>query len=243
MSGFPTVLYGKSERVAHVRLNRPEKVNAFNMQMRDDLWEALAAIEDDPDVRAVVFSGAGERGFCAGADLTEFGAAPSIPEARAARRARDVFGRLARLPKPTVGAVHGQVVGSGVELAALCDLRIASEDAVFSMPETGYGLIPAAGGTQTLPRLAGVSRAAALLLAGERLDAMSALRTGLVGRVAPVDRLMSEAMATGIVLRQLQPSSVTGLKEAVRSAFGMPLDVGIRIEDRAARRVAAVARP
>ena len=132
--------------------------------MRDDLVQALEAVRDDPDTRAVVLSGAGDRGFCAGADLTEFGSAPSPIVARQVRWERDIWGLFLSLRKPTVAALHGHVIGSGVEMALLCDIRIASEDAVFRMPETGLSLVPAAGGTQTLARHAGVGPALAMLL-------------------------------------------------------------------------------
>ncbi|MCI0840393.1 MAG: enoyl-CoA hydratase/isomerase family protein, partial [Chloroflexi bacterium] len=152
----PTVLYTKERHVANLVLNRPGVINAYNIQMRDELFESLAAAKDDSDVRVLVLSGSGERGFCAGADLTEFGTAPSLAVARRVRWERDVWGLFLSIRKPMIAAVHGFVIGSGVEMACLCDVRIASDDAVFSMPEVALGMVPAAGGTQTLPRVVGV---------------------------------------------------------------------------------------
>ena len=154
-----TVLYTKQDAVALIVLNRPEVINAFNMQMRDDLYATLEAAVDDPDVRAIVVSGSGDRGFCVGADLTEFGTAPSQVVARDVRWERDLWGLFLAVRKPLVAALHGHVIGSGVEIACLCDIRIAADDAVFRMPETALGMVPAAGGTQTLPRVVGRGRA------------------------------------------------------------------------------------
>ncbi|MCH7481616.1 MAG: enoyl-CoA hydratase/isomerase family protein, partial [Chloroflexi bacterium] len=127
----PTVLFEKRGDIAVVTLNRPDALNAFSVRMRDELWEVLGAVRDDPDVRGMLLQGAGERAFCAGADLTEFGTAPSQAVARTVRWERDVWGLLLGLPKPTVAALHGYCLGSGLEMAVLCDLRVAADDAVF----------------------------------------------------------------------------------------------------------------
>ena len=136
--------------MAHISLDRPDVLNAFNVQMRDDLSQALSAVHDDSDVRALLVTGQG-RAFCAGADLTEFGTAPSQTVARRVRWERDVWGQLLEVPAPVVAAVHGYCIGSGIEIALLCDIRIGAEGAVFAMPEVQLGMIPAAGGTQTVP--------------------------------------------------------------------------------------------
>ena len=150
-SAFETILYRKEGSIAEIALNRPRRLNAYNMQMRDDMQQALEAVRDDSDVRCLVLRGEGERAFCAGADLTEFGSAPSRVIARQVRWERDVWGLFLSLDKPIVAAMHGFVIGSGLEMAMLCDIRIASEDAVFGLPEAALGMLPAAGGTQTIP--------------------------------------------------------------------------------------------
>src|SRR5205085_1074147 len=129
---FQTVLFEKRDDIAWVTLNRPEVLNAYNVRMRDELYEVLTAVRDDDEVRALVLRGAG-RAFCAGADLTEFGSAPSATRARAIRFARDVWQLLYELPVPTVASLHGYVFGSGLEMSLFCDLRIASESTVFAM--------------------------------------------------------------------------------------------------------------
>ena len=164
-----TVLYSKRGPVARVLLNRPEVINAYNLRMRDELFETMEAVRDDPDVRVVLLGGAGSRGFCAGADLTEFGSAPSQVIARSVRWERDVWGLFLQIEKPLVVALHGHVIGSGVEIACLCDVRIAADDALFRMPEVALGMVPAAGGTQTLPRAVGVGSALETLLTGRAI--------------------------------------------------------------------------
>ena len=149
MSSFETVIYERQGPLARIVLNRPRVLNAYNVQMRDDVYEALTAVSFDPDVKALVISGAGDRAFCAGADLTEFGTAPSQRIARQVRWERDVWGVLMDLPIPTIAALHGYVFGSGLELALCCDIRIAAPNAIFGLPETSLGFIPAAGATQT----------------------------------------------------------------------------------------------
>ena len=136
-------------------------------------------------LRVAIVSGRGGKGFCAGADLIEFGTAPSLVSAHRSRRRRDLWGLMAGMRKPLVAAVHGYVIGAGVEMACLCDIRVATEDAVFAMPEVTIGMIPGAGGTQTLPRAIGIGRSMARFLAGrgDRMSAAEAASAGLVHRV------------------------------------------------------------
>ena len=164
MSGFKTLIYEKGDGIAYVALNRPEAVNAYNIQMRDDLYEVLLSIRDDDEVRVGILKGAGEKAFCAGADLSEFLTAPPPVAARKVRFERDVWGIFLGLPQPMIAAVHGFVLGSGIEMALCCDIRIASPETKFGLPEMGLGIIPAAGATQTLPRTIGRSRALEMLL-------------------------------------------------------------------------------
>ena len=145
-------------------------LNAYNVAMRDALFEALQAVRDDPDVRAMVLRGNGPA-FSTGGDVAEFGSAPSPVTARDVRWRRDVWGLLHTLSKPTIAAVHGYAVGGGFEMALLCDLCIAAEDARFCYPETGLAMIPGVAGTQTTPRLLGIGRALDLVLTGRWLSA------------------------------------------------------------------------
>jgi len=236
----PTVLYERRDRVAWVTFNRPDVLNALNLQARDELWATLDAIELDPEVRVVVFRGAGERAFSAGADISEFGTAPSFDAARRARLERDLWGRIARVEKPLIAAIHGYALGAGCELALLCDLRLASEDARLGLPEVALAYIPTAGGTQTLARTIGRGRALDLILTGEPIPARQALDWGLLHWVGPRDRLYDEAEA---LARRLlgQPADALRLaKRALVRGLDLPLSDALRLEARLRSRRAPV---
>ncbi|HEY7066059.1 MAG TPA: enoyl-CoA hydratase/isomerase family protein [Chloroflexota bacterium] len=233
MSAFDTVVYEKTDAVAWVTLSRPEVLNAYNIRMRDELYEVFAAVRDDPDVRALVLRGAG-RAFCAGADLTEFGTAPSPTIGRRVRFARDVWALLAGLPVPSVATLHGFAFGSGLEMTLFCDLRLAAEGTAFAMPEVRLGMIPAAGGTQTIPRVGGLGAALDVLLTGRRFDAAEALRLGLVTRVVPADQLAAETAALARELAAVDPRAVRAIRQAVREGADLPLEQGLRLEARLA---------
>lgn len=237
MKGFQVVLYEKRGGIGYITLNRPQMLNAYNLQMRDELYQILSAIKDDPEVGVVLLKGAGERAFCAGADLSEFLTAPSRVIARQVRWGRDVWGLFLSLPQPLIAAVHGYVLGSGIEMALCCDLRIASEDAYFGLPEVSLGLIPAAGGTQTLPRLIGRAKSLDLLLSWDFINAEEAYRIGLVNRVVPREELVSTA--EGLAERILSGLSiaVTSIKEAINRGLDVSLEQGLRLEKRLAARV------
>ena len=229
MSGFETLLNDIQGPVAHISLDRPEVLNAYNMQMRDDFSEALAAVHDDSDVRALLITGQG-RAFCAGADLTEFGTAPSQTVARSVRWERDVWGQLLSLPMPVVAAVHGYCIGSGIEIALLCDIRIGAQSTVFAMPEVQLGMIPAAGGTQTVPRIAGWSSALDLLLTGRRIDAEEALSLGLLTRVVPDEGLLDQAWELTLRLADLDPRLTAAAKQALQRGADLPLFEALQTE-------------
>ena len=231
MRPFETLIYEKEGQVARISLDRPAVLNAYNVQMRDDFSEALHAVADDPDVTALLITGEG-RGFCAGADLTEFGTAPSQVIARKVRWERDVWGQLTGMDKPVVAAVHGFCIGSGLEIALLCDLRVAAEDTVFAMPEVRLGMIPAAGGTQTLTRNTGSSRALDLLLTGRRFTAREALGMGLVTRVCPPEDLRRDARRLAASLAEADAGAVALLKRALREGPDLPLRDALELERR-----------
>ncbi len=228
---FQTVLYDKRDAIAVVSLNRPRQVNAFNVQMRDDMWEVLSAVKADDEVRAVVLRGEGERGFCSGADLTEFGTTPSRVIAREARYARDVWALLRSLPIPVVAALHGHVIGSGIEMAMCCDLRIASEDAVFSLPEVGLGMLPFAGGSQTVARAIGQANALDLLLTGRRIGARDACDIGLVHRVTARQELSDAAMSQAQEMAERPRLALAAAKTAVMQGADLDLRSGLRLEE------------
>ena len=230
---FSTIIYEKRGPVAHVSLNRPRRLNAYSVAMRDDFALALEAVAEDPEVGALLITGQG-RVFCAGADLSEFGTAPSQVIARNVRWQRDVWGQLIDLHKPIVVAAHGYCIGSGLEIALLGDIRLAAEGTVFAMPEVHLGMIPAAGGSQTLPRNAGYSRALDLLLTGRRFDPSEALRMGLINRVAPADQLMPLAWDVAGRLGEMPAAISAAMRTALRDGADLPLDAALQLERRLA---------
>ena len=237
MAGFETLLFDKKGSVARISLNRPDVLNAYNMQMRDDFSQALAAVRDDPEVRALLITGEG-RAFCAGADLTEFGTAPSQVVARQVRWQRDVWGQFISLAKPIVIAVHGYCIGSGVEIALLGDLRLAAEGTIFALPEVQLGMIPAAGGTQTVPRNLRQGRAMEILLTGRRMDAAEALQAGLITRVFPEGQLLDQAWAAAGHLASLDAGTVAAAKTVLKEGADLPLEQALNLEARLAARLA-----
>ena len=219
MSTFSCIKFTKSEGVAFLTLNRPSKVNAFNVQMRDELSELLAVINDDIEVQGVIISGAGEYGFCGGADLTEFGTAPSMTIARYSKIARDIWKDLHFILKPTLVAIHGHCIGTGIEISALCDFRYATEDTVFRMPELHLGLMPAAGGTQSLTNLVNKANTLRMLYTGEAFSSNQAFEMGLIDGIfsdrgsmmIEVDKKMRQIIAfNSDVLRNLKKSVIHG---------------------------------
>jgi enoyl-CoA hydratase/carnithine racemase len=233
MTAFETLQFSKRQGVAHISLNRPDVLNAYNIQMRDDFSEALAAAKDDPEVQALLISGNG-RAFCAGADLTEFGTAPSQVVARRVRWERDVWGQFINLNQPVVTAIHGYCIGSGVEIALLSDLRIAAVGTVFVLPEVQLGMIPAAGGTQTLPRNVGPSTALDLLLTGRRFDAEEAFRLGLVTRLVEASDLLNAAKTVAQQLADVGRELTGPLKRVLREGSDLELRQALELETRLA---------
>lgn len=237
MTDFETIIYEKKNNIGYVTLNRPQALNAYNVRMRDELYQALGAIKDDPDIRVVIFKGSGERAFCAGADLTEFLTAPSPVIARQVRWERDVWGLFLSITKPLIAALHGFVLGSGIEIALCCDIRIASEDTQLGLPEAGLGIIPAAGGTQTLPRTIGRAAALEILLTGRWITAKEAHRLKLVNHVVPRSELLQTAERMADKIKTYNPTAVDYAKQAIARGLDMSLEQGLELEARLGNRL------
>jgi enoyl-CoA hydratase/carnithine racemase len=233
MNGFETIGYEKDGPVARLMLRRPRVLNAVNLQMRDELWTAFHAFRDDPDARVLIIRGEGHS-FSAGADISEFGTAPSYVEARRARHERDLWALLLHLPKPVIAAIHGYALGAGCEMSLLCDLRVASKDARFGLPEVSLGYIPSAGGTQTLPRVIPPGVALGVILSGTPIDAKEAYRLGLVHRLVPHDQLDAAADEWARTLAQRPPLALSCVKEAVVRGLDLSLRDGLVLESRLA---------
>jgi len=231
-SPAPMVRFEREGDIAFVTLDRPDRLNAVSMAMRDALWGVLTALRDDPTVRCAVFSGAGDRAFSAGADITEFGSAPSLLDARAARQQRDLWGVMSTLPVPLIAAIHGFAYGAGCEMAMYCDLRVASEDARFALPEVTLGYIPSAGGTQTVPRHAPLSEALRMVTTAEPLSAEEAYRVGLVHAVVPRSELMATARGWAKRIADADPAATQAAKRAILEGIDLPLAAGLVLERR-----------
>ncbi|MGV8057329.1 MAG: enoyl-CoA hydratase/isomerase family protein [Smithellaceae bacterium] len=232
MSGFKTVIYEKDGSIAYVTLNRPQVLNTYNVQMRDDLYEVLSAIRDDDEVMVAIIKGAGEKAFCGGADLTEFLTAPPPVKARQIRLQRDLWRLFLSIRQPLIAAIHGYTLGSGMEIAALCDIRVASDDAVFGMPEVKLGIMPAAGGTQTIPRAIGLSRTLEMLLTDRWIACDEAFRIGFVNRVVAKGEHVKSAEEIARKIASFNPEAVKRSKQAIARGADLSLTEGLEMEQR-----------
>jgi enoyl-CoA hydratase len=202
---------------ATLRLHRPERLNAVSRELIDDVIAALDALEADPDLRAIVLTGAG-RAFCVGADLAERAAMDERAVFAHRKRVVALFDRVARCETPLVAAVNGAAYGGGAELALLCDVIVAADEAVFRFPEVALGIIPGGGGCYTLVRAVGLYRAKELVLTARKVAAGEALALGLVSRVVPADRLLAEAHALATAIAENPPIAVRQAKRALNFA-------------------------
>ena len=225
-----TVQIDRVNRVGWIVLNRPGQINAINPALRREVTQALALLDADLDVGAIVIRGAGERGFCAGADIKSQSDAASLPTLRA-EMTPSWIEALDRVRKPVIAAIHGYCLGGGLEISLACDMRVASPNAMFGLPETGLGLIPGGGGTQRLPRIVGLGRALDLLLTGDRIDAAEAHRIGLVSRLsASDDSLLDEVQALAERIASKPPAASAYAKEAARDGLELDLRAGLKLE-------------
>jgi len=225
-----TIIYSKSNMIAYIKLNRPEVINAYNVQMRDELYEALSAVRDDKEIRVLVISGNGDKGFCAGADLTEFGSAPSQIIARSIRYERDIWSLINEIKQPIIAALHGYVIGSGLEIACFCDIRIASKDTVFKMPELSLSLIPAAGGTQTLSRLLNYPQSLNIILSNKYFSAKKAKDIGLVKKIVEKKNLNYHVDKLAMQLSKINPNAIQSTKRLIKSSKDLSLNYSIQME-------------
>lgn len=214
-----------------VVLTRPAQINAINDEIRQGVPQALRALDADPDIRVIAIRGEGSRGFCAGADIKEARGLETAIEVRRRMEGVRWIEAIDTIQKPVIAAIHGYCLGGGLELALACDIRFATPDAVFSLPETALGLIPGGGGTQRLPRIVGPGRAMDLLLTGERLDAAAARGMGLTTRTASVsEALVDEVRVFALRIAARAPAATLSAKRAARSAFDLALKQGLDLE-------------
>lgn len=224
------ILCEHKDAVAIVKLNRPEKLNAFSNAMFDELDALLDLLEQQQDLRVVILIGAGERAFCAGTDIADLAGLNETEAAELSARGQQLCNRIEAFPVPVIAAVNGIAAGGGCELALACHLRIASTGATFSLPETKLGLIPAYGGTQRLPQDIGVARAFEAMLTGKVIDATSALDFGLINRLVEPHQLMSEALSLANKIASMAPLAIRACLKAVTEGLKLSLDEGLTLE-------------
>jgi len=227
---FQNLAFDVHDRVATIRVNRPDKLNALNDETIAELDEAMELVERREDVAGVLVTGAGTKAFVAGADIAELSRQGPAEGRVRARTGQRVFTRIERCPKPVIAALNGFALGGGCELAMACHIRIAADTARLGQPELKLGITPGYGGTQRLVRLVGKGRALQLLLTAEMIDAAEAYRIGLVNKVVPASDLLAEAER---MLRQIiafGPVAIALCIEAVNRGDDLPLDAGLEVE-------------
>ena len=224
-----TIIVERRGRVGIVRLNRPQALNALNVQLMGELLGAVEAFDADAGVGCILITGS-DKAFAAGADIKEMADKTYIDIFRADYTAD--YERLTRVRKPVIAAVASFALGGGCELAMMCDFIIAADTAKFGQPEIKLGIIPGIGGTQRLTRAVGKPKAMDLILTGRMMDAAEAERSGLVARVVPAASLMEEAMKVAEMIAALSQPSLLAAKEAVNRSFETPLAEGVRFERR-----------
>ena len=218
---YETLLYEKRNGIGYVTINRPEKLNALNQKVMAELRACFENIQEDKEVRAVILSGAGERSFVAGADVSELAVQDPVKGQQTSARGQRTLDLIEDLGKPVIAAVNGYALGGGCELAMACTLRVASENARFGQPEVKLGIIPGYAGTQRLPRLVGKGRAMELILTGEPISAQEAHRIGLVNQVVAAKDLIAAAEAVARKIMTNGPLAVKFSMEAVNHGMEM----------------------
>ena len=227
---YSTLLYEKKDTIGILTINRPEKMNALSNQLMSELKSVLDTVEQDNKLRVLIFTGAGDKAFVAGADINELLVRDAQIGRKVSKERQDLFSRIENLAVPVIAAVNGYALGGGLELALACSIRICSDRAKFGAPEVKLGIIPGDGGTQRLPRLVGLGRAMEMILSGDFIDAQEAYRIGLANKVVPHEELMEKTMELADKIASRPPLAVQFAKEAVNRSVGSGSDSGYALE-------------
>jgi len=230
MPDFQNLRYETKNKIGYVTIDRPKVLNALSRAVMDELRRAFDAAKDDPEVRVVILTGAGEKAFVAGADISELAQQTPIAAKQYTHRGQAVLDAIENLGKPVIACINGFALGGGCELALACTMRLASENAKLGQPEVKLGLMPGYGGTQRLPRLVGKGVAQQLVLTGEMISAAEALRIGLVNEVVPASELIPRAEAIAAKIIANAPLAVRYAMEAVNHGLDMTLAEGLYLE-------------
>lgn len=226
---YETLLHERHDAVAVITINRPDKLNAMTQQTREEGATLLDELSKDKSVRVVVFTGAGEKAFIAGADISEFADRSAVAQ-HAVMLKRSLFNAIDNFPKPVIAMINGFCLGGGLELALACDIRVASENASFGQPEINLGIIPGGGGTQRLTHLIGEGKAMELILTGDRVDAKTAHALGIINHIFPQTELRDKTLELAARIAEKSPVALRMAKEAVKTASRSTLDEGLRRE-------------
>ncbi len=227
--GYDNLILERRGPVALMTVNRPDKMNALNVRTREEILAALNELEGDPTVRVVVITGAGEKAFIAGADISEFTGKSPLETREIMQKCR-AFDAMEDFPKPVIAMINGYALGGGCELAMSCDIRVASTKAKLGQPEIKLGIIPGGGGTQRLPRIIGEGKAMELILSGDMIDAEEALRLGLLNHVVPPDQLEAKTMEIANKIAEMSSVALQMAKKAVKNAARLGLQAGLEAE-------------
>lgn len=227
---YENIIYQLQDRIAVITFNRPKALNALNQALLDELSDALDQVAADEDIRALVLTGAGDKSFVAGADITELATYNTLQAKSFAARGHRILNKLQELPIAVIAAVNGFALGGGTEIALACDFIYAAETAKFGQPEINLGIIPGFGGTQRLPRLLGANQAKELIFTGKMISAAEALQIGLVNRVFPADQLLAEVMKTVREIAAKGKVSLREAKQAINQGLRVDLATGCDIE-------------
>lgn len=227
---YETIKLEREESVLWVILNRPQRLNAFNDVLMEELGDALDCAERDSSVKCLVITGDGDRAFSAGADVTMFSKVTPVKAEEFSRMGQKVFNKIEEMSKPVIAAINGFALGGGLELALACDFRIAAEHAELGSPEIILGIMPGWGGTQRLLRVVGFARAKEMIMLGIRLKAEDALRIGLVHKIVYYDKLRNESKELAKKLSEGPPVALKYTKYALNFGTQVPLEVGLRLE-------------
>src|SRR6266704_2669167 len=224
---YENILLEKKNAIAYVTVNRPKVLNALNMATMEELRGAFHDIKNDKSMRVVIFTGAGEKAFIAGADINELAKNDAVSGKEYTHRGQNVLNLIENLGKPVIACINGFALGGGCEIAMACTMRLASENAKLGQPEVKLGIIPGYGGTQRLPRLVGTGLAMQILLTGEMISAQEAHRIGLVNEVVSLDRLIPRAEEIALKIIGMAPLAIQYCMEAVHQGLNMTLQEGL----------------
>ncbi len=227
---YKDILFTVEEEIATITFNRPKVLNAMNFEVMTEILDAVTVCEKNEKIKVLILTGSGDKAFVAGADISQMQNSTTIEIQRMMELGHHTLRLIETMPKPSIAAVNGFALGGGTEIALSCDIRFASEKAVFGQPEILIGIIPGWGGTQRLPRLVGMGIAKELILGGGQINARRAYEIGLVNKICPAENLMEEARKFALKLAKLPPFALKMAKTAMNYGFDMSLDNANKLE-------------